>query len=117
MRIIGYCSNYHLLIRNKKMHVNIDEAIAFEQSSLSDLFRAKGQSGEAGSFADAIAGTVEEWEELVACYKGALMEMRTRFEVLNEQFAVRYHESPIETIKARLKKPESIHEKLLRLGP
>ena len=99
--------------------MNIDEAIAFENSGLSDLFTTDDSNGRgegSDSFIGSIAGTVEEWEELVACYKGALMEMRTRFEILNEQFAVRYHESPIETIKARLKKPESIHEKLIRLG-
>ena len=95
--------------------MNIDEALDFEQSELSDLFKSR-NAVEAESFFDAITGTIEEWEELVACYKGALMEMKTRFEVLNEQIAVRYGESPIETIKARIKKPASIHEKLIRLG-
>lgn len=94
--------------------MDIDEALYFEQSALSDLFVSNDPDDE--SFVDAISGTVEEWEELIACYKGALMEMKTRFKILNEQFAIRYGESPIETIKSRMKKPASIHEKLLRLG-
>lgn len=96
--------------------MNIDEMLDFEQSELSEHFTSTDENGETESFVEAIAGTVEDWEELVACYKGALMEMKTRFEILNEQFAVRFGESPIETIKARLKKPKSIHGKLVRLG-
>ena len=97
--------------------MNIDEALDFEQSGLSDHFISNDgvNKDESNAFVGAIAGTVEDWEELVACYKGALMEMKTRFEILNEQFAVRYGESPIESIKARLKKPASIHDKLVRL--
>lgn len=95
--------------------MNIDEAIEFKQSGFSEQFAHRDDSGEAESLLDAISGTVEEWEELVACYKGALMEMKTRFKVLNEQFALCYDQNPIETIKARMKKPESIYEKLQRL--
>ncbi len=96
--------------------MNIDEAIDFKQSGLSGHYASRGKVGETEPLLDAIAGTVEEWEELVACYKGALMEMTTRFEVLNEQFALCYDQNPIETIKARLKKPDSIYEKLNRMG-
>lgn len=96
--------------------MDIDEALDFERSGLSENFIMNSATEEAEPLIEAIAGTVEEWEELIARYKGALMEMRTRFEILNEQFAVLYGESPIETIKARMKKPASIHEKLIRLG-
>lgn len=43
------------------------------------------------------------------------MEMKTRLNILNEQFAERYDLNPIETIKTRLKNPESIYKKLLKL--
>ena len=96
--------------------MNIDEAIDFKQSGFSEHFRSRGEVGKAEPLLDAMAGTVEEWEELVACYKCALMEMTTRFEVLNEQFAIGCDQNPIETIKARLKKPHSIYEKLKGMG-
>ncbi len=45
-------------------------------------------------------------------YRCAIMEVETKFKVLNEQFSLRYDENPIETIKSRLKSPESIMKKL-----
>lgn len=50
--------------------------------------------------------------ELMAYYRCAIMEMETRFKVLNEQFSLRYDRNPIETIKSRLKSPEGIIMKL-----
>ena len=95
--------------------MNIDETIEFEQSGFSRNSASKGEKEEAQPLLDAVSGTVEQWEDLVACYKGALMEMRTRLEVLNEQFNLCYDQNPIETIKSRMKKPDSIYEKLQRL--
>lgn len=45
-------------------------------------------------------------------YRCAIMEVETKFKVLNEQFSLRYDENPIETIKSWLKSPESIMKKL-----
>lgn len=84
------------------------------QSEFSDYIILKDEKAET-SFFDAISGTIEEWRELKACYTGALMEMKTRLNILNEQFAERYDLNPIETIKTRLKNPESIYKKLLKL--
>lgn len=49
-------------------------------------------------------------------YKCALMEVETKFNVLNEQFSKLEDYNPIETIKTRLKTPESIAEKMERRG-
>lgn len=49
---------------------------------------------------------------LMSYYRCAIMEVETKFKVLNEQFSLRYDENPIETIKSRLKSPESIMKKL-----
>lgn len=51
-------------------------------------------------------------DELMAYYRCAIMEMETKFKVLNEQFSVQYDRNPIETIKSRLKTPEAIIAKL-----
>lgn len=53
---------------------------------------------------------------LMAYYRCALMEIETKFNVLNEEFSLRYDRNPISNIKSRLKKPESIAEKLKRKG-
>lgn len=58
--------------------------------------------------------TLEQLKSLMSCYQCALMEVETKFRVLNEQFSLNYEHNPIETIKTRLKSPESIREKLQR---
>lgn len=44
----------------------------------------------------------------------AMLEVETKFRVLNEEFTLAYDHSPIETIKTRLKTLESLIEKLNR---
>lgn len=56
----------------------------------------------------------EAFQTLMAYYKCAIMEVETKFNVLNTEFSLKYDRNPIETIKSRLKSPESIVEKLHR---
>lgn len=56
----------------------------------------------------------EAFKTLMAYYKCAIMEIETKFKVLNEDFSAEYDRNPIETVKTRLKSPESIIEKLHR---
>ncbi len=53
---------------------------------------------------------------LMAYYKCAMMEIETKFNVLNEEYTLSFERNPISTIKTRLKKPSSIEEKLKRRG-
>lgn len=55
---------------------------------------------------------LEDFSKLMAYYKCAIMEVETKFNVLNEEFSLRYDRNPINSIKTRLKRPESIIEKL-----
>ena len=61
-------------------------------------------------------GTLEELKRLMSYYRCAIMEIETKFRVLDEQFSLRHERNPIDTIKSRLKSPESILEKLNRRG-
>lgn len=56
----------------------------------------------------------EAFRELMSYYECAIMEVETKFNVLNKEFSLRYDRNPIETIKSRLKSPESIMGKLQR---
>lgn len=58
----------------------------------------------------------EAFRMLMAYYKCAIMEVETKFNVLNTEFSLKYDRNPIETIKSRLKSPESIMEKMHRKG-
>lgn len=48
-------------------------------------------------------------------YSCAIKEIRTKFDVLNSEFNVRYQRNPIASITSRLKSSASIMEKLARL--
>lgn len=73
------------------------------------------------SFADIPEETVERFREtfqqskqLMTYYSCALLEVETKFRVLNQQFSLEQEHNPIETIKTRLKSMESIMDKLYR---
>lgn len=52
--------------------------------------------------------------ELMAYYRCAIMEVETKFNVLNEELSLQYDRNPIESIKSRLKSADSIIKKLNR---
>lgn len=54
------------------------------------------------------------YKELMAYYRCAMMEVETKFRVLNEELSLEYDRNPIESIKTRLKSVESIADKLTR---
>lgn len=56
----------------------------------------------------------EALKSLMSCYQCAILEVETKFKVLNERFSLNHERNPIETIKTRMKSPESIREKLSR---
>lgn len=55
-----------------------------------------------------------EYSKLMAYYKCAIMEIETKFNVLNEEFSLQYDRNPISSIKSRLKSIVSIKDKLDR---
>jgi len=59
---------------------------------------------------------VEDFEKLMAYYRCAIMEIETKFNVLNEEFSLRLDRNPINSIKTRLKSVQSMREKLKRRG-
>ena len=73
------------------------------------FFRDKIISDE---FIDGIHKNMMPMNELMAYYRCAIMEVETKFKVLDEQFSLEYDRNPIESIKSRLKSYESIIKKL-----
>lgn len=60
------------------------------------------------------AGSVVDYKELMMMYACAIQEIRTKLEILDTEYNVRYRRNPITTITSRLKKSSSIMEKLMR---
>ena len=50
----------------------------------------------------------------MSCYRCAIMEIETKFRVLNERFSLQHDRNPIDSIQSRLKSPDSILDKMLR---
>ena len=57
-----------------------------------------------------------QFQQIMMMYNCAIREVRTKLEVLNDELSIRNQRNPIEMIKARVKRPESIVEKLKRRG-
>lgn len=55
-----------------------------------------------------------QFQEAMMMYSCAIREVKTKLEVLNDELSIRNKRNPIEMIKSRVKKPESIIEKLSR---
>lgn len=60
--------------------------------------------------------TSREYHRSMLLFSGALRELNTKFEIINEEFAIRLKSNPIEHIKSRLKTPRSIAKKLIKRG-
>lgn len=58
--------------------------------------------------------TSRAFAKLMSYYRCAMLEMETRFNVLNEEYLLEYGRSPINTVKSRLKTLPSLQEKVKR---
>ncbi len=56
----------------------------------------------------------QDFVRLMSYYRCAMMEIETKFNVLNEEHSLRHDRNPIVAIRSRLKTPESIREKAER---
>lgn len=59
---------------------------------------------------------VDSWKTVMFLYNAALKEVGTKLEILNDEFQHVHQYNPIEHIKTRIKKPESIVKKLKKYG-
>lgn len=57
-----------------------------------------------------------DFVRLMAYYRCAMMEVETKFNVLNQELSLKHDRNPISSIKSRLKTPFSISEKLKKLS-
>ena len=56
----------------------------------------------------------KEFAKLMVYYKCAMLEVQTRFTVLNEAYILEHGRAPVSSIKTRLKTIPSIREKMER---
>ena len=65
-------------------------------------------------FLDIIQESIAPAEEFFAEYACAIMEVETKFKVLNEMFSLKYDGNPIENITSRVKGYDSIIRKVIK---
>ena len=61
-----------------------------------------------------VLSNLKNFQKVMMMYNCAIREVRTKFEVLNDELSTMDNRNPIEMIKSRVKKPESIVGKLMR---
>ena len=59
---------------------------------------------------------LEEFRRSMTYYHCAIMEMETKFKVLDREFSLAHDRNPIADIRTRLKSPQSIIEKMKKLN-
>ena len=65
-------------------------------------------------FLDIIQESIAPAEEFFSYYACAIMEVETKFKVLNEMFSLKYDGNPIENITSRVKDYDSIIRKVIK---
>lgn len=70
----------------------------------------------AGERPEEFIESAQPFMKLMMQYKCAMLEVQTKFEVLNTELSMDSDRNPIESISCRIKKPMSIVEKLKRKG-
>lgn len=66
------------------------------------------------NFLDFFKENIRSMNTLMAYYRCAIMEIETKFRVLNEQYSLNYDRNPIESIKSRVKSTESLAKKMYK---
>lgn len=60
--------------------------------------------------------SIDDWQTLMFLYNAAIKEVRTKLDIMRDEFQFIYSYNPIEYVKSRIKTAESIVKKLERYG-
>jgi len=88
----------------------------YSKTAITPIENALAKLSSEYGIAAAKASFLLDFKRLMAYYTCAIMEVETKFNVLNENFSIGNDNNHIESIKTRLKSPESIVEKMERKG-
>lgn len=67
-------------------------------------------------FHDMMQRNLAPYRRLMTYYECAMMEVETKFRVLDAEYRLQHDRNPIESVKTRLKSPDSLAKKLTRKG-
>ncbi len=84
----------------------------FKQKLIGQLNDKETEMNEA-EFLSNLEADILPLQQFITYYKCAIMEIETKFRVLNEQFSINSESNPIEFIQSRIKSYGSIYRKLM----
>ena len=90
--------------------------MSFNQNPNSELSQSVVIGPSEVEVPESLIGEAIEFRNEMMKYSCAIRELKTKLEVLNDELSVRNQRNPIEMIKSRVKRPESIFGKLRRRG-
>ena len=94
---------------------NLEELMALgkiRRESRRDEFVRKSLLSD--EFLDLIQKNKKPFDLMMSYYQCAIMEIETKFRVLDQEYSLEYDKNPIEAIKSRVKSPESLAKKIRR---
>lgn len=97
-------------MRRKKGHDMIDSPQQKNDLQLKELFSELLEN----KTEDEVREVLLSFRQFHSYYRCAMLEIETKFQVLNEEFSLRYDRNPINSIHTRLKSVFSIKDKLQR---
>lgn len=67
-------------------------------------------------FLEMVNRNIGPYQRLMTYYECAMMEVETKFRVLDAEYSLQHDRNPIESVKTRLKSTDSLAKKLVRKG-
>lgn len=116
--LLGREEIYSTAMGNKESTSTATKLLKGEQDDYSDdaKLSIEEKEAEAKRVSERYRRLTEASTGIFRKYRAAIQEMRVRFEILDDDLEFRYNRNPIHNIEWRLKKPQSVFEKLGRYG-
>lgn len=96
--------------KDEKGNIDEIEEVMVEETDLPSITSTQLQSNED------FYKLAFQFQEIMMVYESAIKQLETKLEILNKEYKVTGRRNPIETVKSRIKSPDSIAKKLEKKG-
>ncbi len=107
-------SNNEFPLRKTLMDSGLQDNLKQRQEDLASRILTRLATSD--EFTDMVERNIGPYKRLMTYYTCAMMEVETKFRVLDAEYGLQHDRNPIESIKTRLKSMDSLAKKLTRKG-
>ena len=96
-----------------------ENSLSIFESTADGMLRMLSESGAMDMIFDRtkkMMWSMVEYKEMQMMYTSAIKEIKTKLDILDSEFKLKYRRNPIYSVTSRLKKTESVMEKMMRRG-